>query len=203
MRLFAGLLNSRPSVRDAEDDGKAKGKLNTISAGQVIQHLTKEIEVLSETVMTFRLRAAFTVWIGPYILLGSVIIATKGSFEINMDSPVLLLGVSFIAMGLYLGLGWAAGRIEQQAWKQCNQWRDTISRLAAGDISSGVMLYEGMKFSGLHDRIRRAYLIVFGLILASFLCVGFIAAHVQPKTEATSHAPNTSHKPDVEPPPKK
>jgi hypothetical protein len=154
---------------------------DTLSQNKIIEHLTKEIEVLTSTVMSFRTRVAFTVWVGPYILLGSLIIATKANFVLSSNRPLLLLFVSIVAVSIYLSLGWAAGMVEQQAWKQCNKWRRAISMLGNCDINNSERLYEEISFSGIEDKIKRAYMIVFILILFSFLSIAYITANIQVK----------------------
>ncbi len=84
-------------------------------------------------------------------------------------------------MSIYLSLEWAAGSVEQQAWKQCNKWRRAISMLGNGEVNDSEKLYEEIRFSGIEDKIKRAYMIVFILILLSFLSIAYISANIQVK----------------------
>lgn len=40
---------------------------------KMIEYLSKEIETLTTNIMLFRSRIAFSIWVGPYVLLGSII----------------------------------------------------------------------------------------------------------------------------------
>lgn len=148
------------------------------SREKIIDHLTKEIEVLTTNIMTFRIRAAFTVWVGPFFLLGSLIIATDGSFQLNTNNMNFIYLVAILACLIFVALGIVAGGIEQQVWSQCDKWRRAISRIATGEIQCAEEIYQALKDERMSKVIIYGYLIVFVLILGTFLCTIYIAANV-------------------------
>ena len=92
--------------------------VDDIGREKIIEHLTKEIEVITTSIMTFRTRAVFTAWIGPFILLGSLIIGTKGSFQFTTDNWCLMTFMMLLACAIYISLGIAGGIVEKQVWTQ-------------------------------------------------------------------------------------
>lgn len=91
----------------------------------LVQHLSKEIETTTNNMMAFRTRIGFSLCIGPFLLLGSLIVGTKGQ-------PVTRLNWYYIAPALvgivicYLGIAYITSQIELQALEQCNKWRRLI-----------------------------------------------------------------------------
>ncbi len=94
---------------------------------KAIEHITKEIETTINNIYTFRIRSAFTVWIGPFLLLGSVIVAKNGVYTIEFDLLSVVSGV--VAFVLYMGLGIGAGVIEKTNWKRCDDLRKILMGL--------------------------------------------------------------------------
>ena len=100
--------------------------------GEIIAHLTKEIETLTNAVMVFRSRVNFTIYIGPFIVLGSYIVARDGKLgTVGMTFDVWaaagLLAFTFVLLGICSAL------IEGHSWDQCNRWRGLIVKLQSGD----------------------------------------------------------------------
>lgn len=146
---------------------------------KIIDHLTKEIEVVTTNMITHRIRGAFVVWIGPFILLGSLIVATKGNFQLKTDDWDSMNIVIRVACGIYIVLGIIGGFIEWQVWSQCDKWRKSISKIAANKIKNECEMYEALTFKRLRLAVIPAYFFVFCLILASFWCIAYISAHVE------------------------
>lgn len=96
---------------------------------ELIKHLSTEIMVLTQLATTFRSRIAFLTWVGPLIVLGSVVIATRGAFKPNMADPLFLPSIALLLM-VYLVLGYVAARIEQFAWYRCDIYRRAIVQIA-------------------------------------------------------------------------
>lgn len=143
----------------------------------LIEHFSGEIKTLTSSIMTFRIRIAFTVFIGPYLLLGSIIVGTKGNFTLNTNSMWVWFAIA-VASTVFLGLGVASALIEKQAWRQCEQWRRLIIRLANCPGEANSALNEAGKNTELGDNVQRAYISTFALILASLYAIGFIVANI-------------------------
>lgn len=95
---------------------------------EIVLHLSKEIETASNNMMTFRTRIGFGLLVGPFVLLGSLVVGAKGqriSFNLNGYGWLGVIGMLFC----YLGIGYIASRIEAQAWEQNDRWRNLITKL--------------------------------------------------------------------------
>jgi hypothetical protein len=141
--------------------------LETAEKEKLIDHLTKEIEVQNNNMMTFRTRANLPVFLGPFIVLGSVVIGQKQIPQgITMDT------MTFIAIGglaaSYLGMGLAAAHIELSMAKQCNKWRDLITKIVTDDTTTTEKIQAGLKY---HPISYRGYMAVYFAMFVGFICV--------------------------------
>src|SRR5258707_2916914 len=116
-RLNAHVVDSR---------GKSFGGGEEMAYEQeTINYLSKEIETHSSNQMLFRSRVNLSVFLGPFIILGYLLIGSKGfSFAWKWDCPsiiaILLVCLCFLAMG------YVSGGIEESIHAQCNKWRGLI-----------------------------------------------------------------------------
>jgi hypothetical protein len=143
----------------------------------LISHLSKEIEILSTNMVTTRLKATFTFWVGPFLLLGALVIRPQPiSIPIRFDLP---LGWSLLLLGLiYLVSAYIGGRLEHYAATKCNEWRDLI---AQASLESTLALNDVRRLlldSYLPQRVRLAYLAVFALTFSSFGIILFVLIHL-------------------------
>jgi len=137
---------------------------------EILEHLSKEIITNTEQVMTFRSRVAFTPWIGPFVVVGAYLVATKDaprSPHWDAFGSVLLA----IAAFLFVGLGWVLAEVERHTWDQCNKWRVLIARLHAGIETP--LQPEDLRFE---HYVRLGYSLAALLILAIFFLVIWAAA---------------------------
>jgi hypothetical protein len=98
----------------------------------VIQHLSKEIETTTNNMMAFRTRIGFGMFIGPFLLLSSFIVAVKGqhvSFTLSRWKVGVLVLAVVVDVICFVGIAYIASRIEAQSLKQCNRWRLLIAEL--------------------------------------------------------------------------
>ena len=156
----------------------------------VIEQLAKEIQAAADSVLSLRTRTAFTIWIGPYVVLGSIVVAAKGGFTLDVHSWPFPLGL-VIAVLFYLILGYLAGRIEKFSLYQSNQWRKCIIAVATtGKIDPTLYLDEELP-----PRIVSSYMLVFVVLLACFFGVATLVSTIQPKPEVqTNYATPDSQK---------
>jgi hypothetical protein len=99
---------------------------------KLIEHLSSEITTQATYLATFRSRIAFTVLIGPFVLLGSFIVANHGSStksDFNNHTVVALI----VAFSCYVGLGIYGGCLDKHANEQCDKWRRLIIRISQGE----------------------------------------------------------------------
>jgi hypothetical protein len=90
--------------------------------------LSKEIETTMTSIMAFRTRIGFGMFVGPFLLLGSFIVGAKGqpvSFNLTTSGKIAIV-VDFVC---FLLIGFIAANIEAQAFSQCNRWRGLMLRL--------------------------------------------------------------------------
>jgi hypothetical protein len=142
--------------------------LDTTDKEKLIDHLTKEIEVQNNNMMTFRTRANLPVFLGPFILLGSIVIGQK-----QTPQSLRLDGIGIIAViGLaasYLAMGLAAARIEISMAKQCNTWRHLIAKIVTDDKTLDVKkIHQELKYTPVG---YWGYAAVYFAMFISFLCV--------------------------------
>jgi hypothetical protein len=136
---------------------------------EFIEHLSKEIETHTNAMMTFRTRIAFIVFLGPFVLLSSILVGTKRMPDIAKLTPW-----TFIAIGVlctcYIVLGLVSGMIERGIWRQCNRWRAQIATLVARKDMN--VTSESVQFSDRH--LLLAYVIAFILFFLSFIAMIFL-----------------------------
>ena len=95
---------------------------------ELMASLSREIETTMNGITEFRTKIAFGMFAGPFILLGSQIVAAKGQpFSLSLTQTgwltLLVAGICF------LGVGYMAARVEAQAFDQCYKWRVLIEEL--------------------------------------------------------------------------
>ncbi|WP_299847717.1 hypothetical protein [uncultured Roseovarius sp.] len=97
----------------------------------IIELLLKELELTIGNTYSVRMKFIFTVWIGPFLLLGAMIVATKGN--ISIPSELLTWISAAVASLCYFALGFIAGRYEQGNWKRCDELRTLVANLTKLD----------------------------------------------------------------------
>lgn len=130
---------------------------------KLIEHLSSEITTHSTNIMTFRARLAFSILIGPFVLLGSFLLATKGSIPNVKMSPSGFIAMIVGALA-YLGLGYCGARLDHHVTEQCNKWRQEIDRVIRGEPAD--MHIENMLF---RHRSVVSYFAFFSLTLVAFI----------------------------------
>ena len=128
---------------------------------KLIEYLSKEIETQTNNLMTFRTRVSFAALIGPFFLLGSLLVAAK---RIPKTTNTWLIAGGLLLMILsYLTLGWAASSIERHAWRQCNVWRGFIAEIFCGNSRN--VTAQQLKFD---EKLRLGYLVSYGAMALAF-----------------------------------
>jgi cytochrome bd-type quinol oxidase subunit 1 len=141
---------------------------------KLIDYLSKEIETQTNNLMTFRARINLSVFIGPFALVAALLFRNEIPRGINLWSAKTLIAGILLAL-IYLTLGWVCCSIEAQIWRKCNEWRQLIAGLSSGNITSVKPCELRIK----DNKLRRAYLVVYSLMIVAFLCVGVLISQVQ------------------------
>ena len=132
-------------------------------APKLIDHLSKEIIAQTNNLMTFRARINFAVFIGPFVLLGSLLYSSKFLQGIR-NWWVFSIALLFLILS-YLTMGWACASIEIHVWRQCNKWRALIAQISSGTTS---VTPEQLEFK---HKLRLGYWVVYGAMTLAFICV--------------------------------
>jgi hypothetical protein len=163
----------------------------------IVEYLSKEIETTTNNLMTFRTKIAFAVLVGPYLVLGSFLVATR-SIPVSWG----LGRMGWLVVGFeglcFLTSGYMCARIEGDARRQCDEWRQAIAALhenSALNLEQALEKARSLRLEKkpLSDRRRRAliknwfeerklkvaYLTAYFLIFASLVAVVFIISKVK------------------------
>ena len=141
---------------------------------ELMVSLSKEIETTMTSIIAFRTRIGFGMFVGPFLFLGSFIVGAKGqpvsigqsvSFNLSLAGKIAT-GVVFAC---FLTTGFLAAKIEEHAFDQCNAWRKLILRLR-NDPSAPIAESE------LHVKAKPywGYLGSFALVFVSIVAAIFI-----------------------------
>ncbi len=132
-----------------------------------IEHLSRDIATHTSYLVTFRSRVAFNMLIGPFVLLGTFLIATKGivpASRLDVDAIVAIV----IACLCYLALGVYGAMLDRHVTGQCNIWRRQIDSLRKDSPEE----IDDIGFE--HQKPIRAYLTGLGLVLLAFLSIVYL-----------------------------
>jgi hypothetical protein len=172
-----------PEATPAADASSQRADLSK----EVIQYLSKEIETTTNTMMVFRSRMGFAVLVGPFLILGTLVYSAKGLlFSMHFDK----LGIIAIIVDVccYLGLAYAAAKVEEDAWRHCDRCRKLIS-----DLHSKPTLeidYRNVWKDETHvNWMKWSYLFACFLLILSFVSSVYVISRVRVETPPTAAAP--------------
>ncbi|GEM_PF-2613934 len=156
---------------------------------ELIEHLSREIQSYTKAMMDFRSRINFTLYVGPFVLMGSYLIATRdSSFCIVWDTFTIFWSIFLGIIWLLLGL--TGSILEEHIWDKCNEWRRLIFQLQSNNPV--VLTQEDLIFE---HHLRRCYILVHLNLLASIVLVLVILNHQPaPTSSTTTPAANSSIK---------
>lgn len=124
----------KENLAQREDGLQSKSLTEVISSQRanlskdVIAYLSKEIETVTNGMMVFRSKVSFSLIVGPFVNLGTLLYAAKG-ISINTKLGVSAWIAIVTVLCRYLALMFLSGKIEEDGWRQCNTWRRLISDL--------------------------------------------------------------------------
>jgi hypothetical protein len=104
---------------------------DSIKAGnsELIKHLSSEIATQSEYLGTLRARMGLTFVVGPFVVFGSFLLATKSAQTLPQFSKAQL-PAAIVAASSYILLGLYAAMLDAQVTDQCDRWRRAIIKLS-------------------------------------------------------------------------
>ncbi|HJR08463.1 MAG TPA: hypothetical protein VJ842_14475 [Pyrinomonadaceae bacterium] len=145
---------------------------------EMVKYLSKEIETLSTNTINARNRISFSLWVGPFLVLGSIIVANqKNGFSPSFNTWKSWIAAALAALG-FCALGYIAGEIEAGAWKKCNEWRQCIIRLQSEDEVTAKDLEELIIYEQVASRVTHVYTYVFLIILMIFAATAYLTTQL-------------------------
>ena len=138
----------------------------------LIEHFSREIETQTKNMMTFRARINFAVFVGPFVLLGSIMVRANGVPRgVTPDKRTVLAGI--VLLMSYILMACTCAKIERQMWKRCNDWRKTIMRILT-DGSAGLTDNDFV----FEESVMLGYALVYTAIIIAFGCAVWIVSRV-------------------------
>ena len=149
---------------------------------KLIEHLSKEIQTVTETTMTFRTRIAFFVWIGPFLILSSIVVGTKGLFRVDLHDFWFQLAMAAFSIS-YIGLGVLGWLIEHGAWKRCDVLRRKIIEYAKLESVNSIKPEDkDILHPDMTKRVGYGYLCAFICLLIGFLSAALAVSRLEFKS---------------------
>jgi amino acid transporter len=97
----------------------------------LIEYLSKEIETATTTTVAFRAKGHFTVYIGPFALLGALFFSAKSIVRPkDAFDWVVLIACLATLLASYSVMGYVSYCIERGSRQQCDRWRGLILKVA-------------------------------------------------------------------------
>lgn len=153
----------------------------------LIEALSNEITKSSDRIVSFRNRIAFLTWVAPILILGSAVVAASGHLPLRMINPPWVIIAGVVVVQCYMGLGWIAARIEEQAWGQVNRVRAMLIKVSN---DANCKLTEEEYRDNIGRRLRETYLCACFLVIVSALCMCVMAFNVGTQLHAPQEAQN-------------
>jgi hypothetical protein len=149
-----------------------------MSRPEMIEYLSKEIETLSTNTMNMRNRISFSLWIGPFLVLGSIVVVSqRNGFSLSMRTPGAWVAAVSAALGFW-ALGYMTGEVEAGAWKKCNEWRRCIIKLQSEEEVAAKELESLILYEPIVQKITQVYSLVFLIIIIIFVATAYLATQL-------------------------
>ncbi len=133
----------------------------------LLQLAIKEIELTMDNTYAVRMRFIFAAWVGPFILLGALLVARDGKLPVTFDDPWTWLAAALGTVG-YFVLGWIAGKYEKGNWNRCDELRRLVLDLTEASAENTHALEDPRNAND----VIKTYFAMFGCVYGVFLgCV--------------------------------
>ena len=164
-----GIVPDGPGGEPVLGGNDARGDLRKA----VIEHLSKDIISLSGQGMTFRSRMGFTLLVGPFVMLGTLLVATKGELPaVRWDRTCTIAAV--LGTIAYLCVPVWGAIFDSHVINTCNRWRRVLVRVSEG-TDRPLADYLRADESGVKKGCALGYSTSFFLILLASACVTTLA----------------------------
>lgn len=177
--IFFTFLNLY-KLRNPPDGGSmstTESKLTITDKTSMLEYLSTEISTLTTNTMTFRSRITFSIFVGPFLILGALIIlSAKESLTYGPISGwtwKMWIALVVALLG-FICLGFISGKIEQGAIVQANQWRRCIILLQSADefdpkvLETNILDQHGWNAA-------TVYIIAYAALIATFFSIVYLA----------------------------
>lgn len=146
---------------------------------ELIKHISSEILAREAFLDTLRSRMGFTVLVGPFFIVGSMLIAMKPNTTIAPPTEMWPWGALFLAVACYMLLGEYGSRIDIHETAQCDVLRGKLLSAVKGESLEQISLdFPAHPHLAAYAQ-RLAYLWGFSLSLGAFLgMAGFFTSIV-------------------------
>jgi len=150
----------------------------------MVEYFSTEISTLTTNMMTFRSRITFSIFIGPFLILGTLIILSAKEpltygpitgWSLKMWAALLVALLGFICLGVI------SGKIEQGALVQANQWRKCIVLLQSTDEFDANEL-ERKILDTQSWRATTVYIIAYIALIGTFISIVYLALKLVHRT---------------------
>jgi|ERR1017187_1833918 hypothetical protein len=152
---------------DAPHDDKQKLR------EELVKHLSSEIASETAYISSLRTRVAFIVMTGPFIVIGSVLVALKGPIVFTKADGA---GIKYALLGgllSYLGMGIYGAMLDNHHTGLCNKWRSGIALVVEGKALDEKNLI-------VKNYALAAYLCGVLLLAVSFVCWTYLVLQLIP-----------------------
>ncbi len=137
---------------------------------KIFEYIIKEIETNTQNLSSFRSKTNFNVYVGPFILLGAIIVSKQEalltSFQKNLSS--IPFWMPFMLIVFYWFLGFICSQIERHIWARNEKLRNLIVKLQDNKFE---LSFEDLEFKA---HIRASYIAVYGVMILIFVLILFI-----------------------------
>lgn len=179
-------VDTDASAHDADRNAATRAQFDFQLA--LVKHLSDEILEASRTSLGLKVRVGFVILIAPYVILWGLMMATKGSFEV--DTSGRFWAEIGAAASCYLLLGAGCAWADSHFLNRANILRNAMVLLTteghghAEDI--GRHLHDPQAFKG----NLTGFFGFFLLVLASVAATTSVALHLRPNTARNPREPD-------------
>lgn len=159
---------------------------------ELIEHLSTEIDTHTKMIFDWRARAAFYWLVGPFVVIGSIVVVTKQVPTLHSLDNVGI-AAAIIVCACFIGIAYLGARMEAHMWDQCNTWRNTIFRLA----SEKTPALEKAEVVVAKQRVKTAYMIAHLLLLLAFVSSMVLIWHSGLSNTSGAPSPQAGPSPSV------
>lgn len=137
---------------------------NSDSRTALIDYLSNQLATSGTNQVKFRARFLSTIFIGPFLVFGSILVATDGKLDFNPQNISTIIGI----LGLLASwgfLGYLSARLERAYCDSCESFRKMIFKLSTEDspkLEESEFLFPGQ------ENLEKGYIAAYICLLIGF-----------------------------------